>query len=936
MRTLNQTGYWSQGARPRKWVKVSDAVTGAEILTYGTAALLTYEDRIEKFGTITQRVRPEGGLAEVSGVDIDGMILDDRLTLCTEAEIAPNVSGSALGSGRLLAAGVSGDPYATVRNGVTADWATPAIVIGRNYSAGSDIYTIYRGLFECDIPAGLTTCESAWLELTGMALSAASNFGVALAEGNWSALSVGGAMYNDFENWAAGGTYAIVGLGETWTTAEYGTTVRIRLNAAGRALVVSKAGSALKLMLLSDNDVTFGDGPTAAEYVMFESGSARLNLRYNSTTLDNQVVEIFYGFESAAGTLPSAVTSAVCDLVWSGVVDSYALNGRRLSLSCKQNDHKKNRMVPDTLITLANWPNCPETNIGKAVPVVYGEFALSEEHRAGVAAYPAVNPAGTTTLNSAYPDCLRGLVVVKNGEDRTVLFSGHALRGRTNANHLYKWNSGIKAYEILPCRGTRTADANGDYTAITQAPYSGDLPDAITSGFWRSASAILPARLFGSTASNPAQSCGSDVSLYATFDSENEYIDFTFPTQPGMTNTGAFGFVAYGNFTSTTQADMHLTMYENTADPEDNPSWSLLAIDITPWGDDGVVSGWIARYFEQDLTKVKIRLQWKKSSGTPTINRVCVLVPVDAQDITEIYSFGQGRADDGTGTITGVASALIENPSHVIEAFAENEMALTASNIDLTALDTLATDLTGLEFAFQLVDRARARELLDDLAAQAMSMAWWDEQDRLTVKKIDDTDFFPNSGSNVPGDKDTFSKTGAPSGGSFTQHPMMSDLEIEVIGLDEVKNDFVVKYKKNMASNEFEGALTCDKDSTNVSDGDLSGTTGAALVALCDASYDRVLTVNTEEVEAWAIRVEATAARLLQHLVEWKYQRRYRVRFTAAMSALECEFGDFYTVSHDRLDDLFGEAEAARKKWMVIGKDVDLNRDVIELEMIEV
>ena len=163
----------------------------------------------------------------------------------------------------------------------------------------------------------------------------------------------------------------------------------------------------------------------------------------------------------------------------------------------------------------------------------------------------------------------------------------------------------------------------------------------------------------------------------------------------------------------------------------------------------------------------------------------------------------------------------------------------------------------------------------------------------------------------------------------------MSDLGVEVIGMDEVKNDFVVRYKKNMASDEYEGALTCDKDGCENEAG-FAGVTGADLTALCEASYERVRTVNTEETEAWGIRDRATAARLLQHLVEWKSRRRYRVEFTAGMSALECEFGDFYSIRHERLDDLFGVEQARRKKWMVVGKDVNLDGDTITLRFVEV
>jgi len=944
MRTLNQSGYWSQGSRPRKWVKVSYASgshEGETILAYGSRAGLGYEDRLLSFSEITQRIDPAGGLAAVSGVDITGLIPDSRLTFCTEAEIAPYVEGATLGAGRALSAAEGS--YADARNAIAADFSTPMIVVGRNYTAGSDVHTVYRGLVEFAVPADLDTCESAWLELSGQGLSLASgSFRIWLVEGDWTVLDLG--VFRHFTGWAASGDYTLTDLAEEWTTAEYGTAVRIRLNAAGRAKVVAAAGSVLKLMLVSERDrdwTTYSGGASGPEYVMFGASDARLDLRYNSWNLDNQIVEIFYSLENAAGDLPSAINSSVCDLVWSGVVDSWTWDGRMLNLKCKQNDHKKNRTVPEKVITLSDWPNCPEANVGKAIPVVYGEFALSGEHRTGTGNFQGLGPGGALA-NWSYPNAFRGYVVSRADDARTVLFAAHYLKDYLPANLLFAWNSSTKSFEPFPVTATQVSDTKGHYRALILV-WSDQLPNAFCEGKFRSVGTVLPTNYDNSGASNPSYAIDADSDTYAEL-TENDYIDFVFASSGGLDN-GIVGFVMYAEFLGgAAAAQTHALLYKDERDTVGSSANWVEQSDDTPWSADGQVQFYVCEVDDAtgfhrmpiQLGQYKLRIRKDDAAGTVRLYDLCAMVSHDQEDFTELFTHGKGRRDDALGSITGSGYALIENPSQVIEAFAENEMALSSSEIDLTALDTAATDLTGLKFAFQLVDQARARDLLDDLAAQAQCFAWWDHRDRLTLKKHDSTDYFPHSGTNVPAAKDTFTRDGDPSGGYFTSHPIMGEIELFAQEMNEVFNSFVVKYKRNMASGEFEGVLTCDKSACTAADADLDGTTGAALVALCDACYDRIQTVNTKTIELWAVRDETTAARKLQQAVEWMSVRRDGARFPAHISALECEFGDFYCIEHDRISERVGTAEAARKKWMVTGKDISLNDDLVKMELIEV
>ena len=936
MRTTVQTDYFRVGGQPVIVVRVSRA-DGTVIFQQASAASApgatgdnAVESRVASFGGISQEIDPLGGFARVSGASVTGLILSERLPLCTEADLPPTLGRA----GRCLYQG-SIESYDQVRDAVSAEWGTPAIVCGRFYNAAGGTYTQYRGVFETTAPADMLTCESAWLELVGLGLYLYfGKFRVWVVQGSTTG-APGTGSYNDFEGWSSGGNYALVDLAEEWETDEYGAVTRIRLNEAGRQYLVDNAGGQVRFVFVSDRDrnwANYGSGPSGAEFVMWESAGALLRVRYNSLSLDNQVMEIFYGF----APLPETISAATMDLVWTGVVDTWSIDGETISLEGRQNDFKKNRLLPRKIITISEWPDCPEENRGKAVPIVYGEFPLTGEHRTGVAAFPAVNPAGSTTLNSSYPVAFKGLVVSASENERTVLFAHHALKSRTAANLLYVWNSGIKGFEILPCRGTRTADTKGDYTVITPATYSGKLPEGITAGYLRSASAVLPidTPVAGSPppsrAEYPERSYGINVSEYSVFNGEDDYLDFIFPQQPGVSPTGGFGFVAYGDFTGTTQADMHLLMFENTnTDPKVTPTWSPLAIDITPWGDDGVIAGWIARYFYDDLTKLKIRLQWQKNTmENPKINRVCVLVPIEAQDVTEVYTYGYGRADDGSGTVTGTGYALIENPAHVVESLERSELGLTAAEIDTAAFDAAATKLAGMKLAFQLLEREDSYDTIDDIGRQSRQIFWWDERDRLTVRVAGTDAAFPNAASglpNLPGNHDIFTRTGSPVNGVYTYHPLFGGVVRKPVDISRVKNDFVARYGLNLASGEYAGVITCDKNGCTAEDGDLDGVTAAELADLCAESYARIGTVNTRELDLWAVYDRATAARTLQHYVQWETRRREEAELVTGHNALQVEVGDPINIREERIEEGFGDAEMNVKKWMVVEISPELN-----------
>ncbi len=1027
MRTLLQSGYMNQGISPRVFVRVFDSA-GTTLFQQGTKATGAYEDRITTFGAINQSIRPEGGMAEVSGASVNRLVLDERLTLCSEAELEPQIQTSVHGSGVVYSADVN---YITARNPSGGVLITPAVVVGRNYSVGADIHTVYRGFLQFTIPAGMLTCEDAFLQFTGMGDFSVTDFQIQGFAGEWSNLNEGGAIFALFDGHEGSGDYTGTNLLETWTTAEYGGTVYLRLNAAGRAAVLAKTGTIFRIMLVSEKDAVWtghSAGASGNEYVQFEAASARLCIRYNSITLDNQNVEYLYGLEP----LPGTISAATLDRVWTGVVDSWELTDRELSLECRQNDHKKNPLVPDKIITLADFPNCPQENLGKAIPVVYGSTsdALMGAHEAGIG-YEKNFVAHTLTNEEIglfdYFPCPVVDPGNATGESPIIVLVSNRTIKRAYLGVPAVWDSAAKAWVRLVCATSPVQGTTYQYIYISPDRriigwYNGiTYQDAdIYEDFIGPSLSIIPTYVRTSSGvTSPEAIYGAGVSLNSvddfvivgfsseTVNSASEKIEICF----SLTTTGNCEI-----YCKIIGKDQLLSGGDGVIASSGIPGFSTFtsaAVDFSAagvttadriwiYGSFGGVSSAISSVDSAHVLKIPTllsssSLEFKIIKTTDIVHTFTnimknaigsVDVVLDATDyltktldnyFIQIYKFAHtsGEAQvsylqvkyysqngslreiglDKLGTVYGSwidaagrsnssnSGDLIENPAHVIEAFARNEMSLSTSEIDTAAFDTAATALTGMKFAFQLNDRKPARELLDDMAMQARLLLWWDEQDRLTCKKIDSTAGFPHRLTGISGDlqlkdiprnEDIFTVTGDPVSGVFTTHPIMSGLNIRLMDMADVKNDFVLKYKRNYATNDYGAVLTCNKDAETLDDTKLSGTTGAALVALCDACYDRIIAVQTLTVEAWAIRDEATATVFMQHLVQWFTKRRVIIEFTAGIDALEFEPGDFINVRDTRIADLFGTAVMNIKKWCITGFHPNLNDHTIAIEAIEV
>lgn len=953
----DSTLFLKQGIQLRYFVKI-----GSTLLLQGTKTTGSYEDRINSFGEITQSINPSGGMASVSGASVQRIILDERFTLCTEASLTPLYTGVIPGVGRLLKQSDPLGTYLSARDATDAtDFQAPALVIGRKYNSGSAVYSVWRSPLEFTIPA-MTTIEDAYIQLTGtvnLVSSAETIYGIA---GTWTSPITTDA-FDAFTGWAASGAYTVTNLLETWTTAEYGTTTYLRFNAAGLAEILGAAGGTFRVMLLSSRDVLNSAAPSGNDYVQFESSTATLNLRYDSKTLDNAEAQILVGLEP----LPAIISSTTIEPVWTGVVDEYSIGDKRADFTCKQNDHKKNCLLPSKIINTTDWSNCPEVNIGKPYPIIYGTFAKTGLHKHGVGNYTFYGPSGDTKPATyySYPDCFKCPVISVDGVLRTILIAGHDVAfhytvsggGSTNTDLLFaKGQDDEAAFAHLIAEDYSTPALNPTRRILKRGKNMISFPPDNFIAAWRSSFTILPNDHSSLRVTNPAYAYDSDTDTSAFLEPHvgnpsELHLYFDDSDYNAGSSYGCLVFYIEEYDTNAVWTDLSFSIYENVKTAEDDPdSWSLIhtytAADIFDSGYDAAgYAQTILTFYDGSsnpivLTKHKFVISYTATGASSGfyVKDVCFVVSNDAGNETDFYGTGTGRYDDESGTITGTASATLENPAHVIEGFARNELNLTTAEIDTAAFDTAATARTGDKLAFQINEQRGARDILNDLAYQSRLFLWWDEFDRLTVKAIDYDASFPNSLTNTPDALDIFTTTGDPVDGSLTHHKIYSNDEdfLTQTPIDEVYCDYAINYCKNYATDKYSKVLTCNKDGNNLTDGYLSGYTGAELQALCAASNTKYGTVNTLTVDAWAIRDDATAHKLIQHLITRHYRRWNLTTFKTGFSALCFEPTDMINIRDDRIEDLYGVATMNIKKWMIQDFKPSLNDALIGIVAVEV
>ena len=97
------------------------------------------------------------------------------------------------------------------------------------------------------------------------------------------------------------------------------------------------------------------------------------------TYLENATVKIYMGF-IPAGATPSVVIADDMLLRWSGIVeDAHDFDHQTLQLSCVDGSELRHRDIPEETVSINDYPRCPKENLGRVIPLLYGDFSSGTE-----------------------------------------------------------------------------------------------------------------------------------------------------------------------------------------------------------------------------------------------------------------------------------------------------------------------------------------------------------------------------------------------------------------------------------------------------------------------------------------------------------------------------------------------------------------------------
>lgn len=250
-------------------------------------------------------------------------------------------------------------------------------------------------------------------------------------------------------------------------------------------------------------------------------------------------------------------------------------------------------------------------------------------------------------------------------------------------------------------------------------------------------------------------------------------------------------------------------------------------------------------------------------------------VDFDAPTLKQQYHADlDGYEDDGSGTYTGTANAIIQNPAAAI--YFTLAKLLNVTGFNTSAIATARTALNTYRLAGQVLDLTPAEDVVDALAKQGKLTVFPDYQDQWTM-----TAFTLPTGL-------TADKTFSQDEGDFVAD---TEVEGEIVrvtqsSLSDLYNQFEILYQWNEGARKFDASLVFDE------------TTPGPIGGWCTESQDRYNLTRKLTIEATWIADEQTARSYGVYLIYRHADRKRIVTWQASWNALDVELSDRCKLNH--------------------------------------
>ena len=644
-------------------------------------------------------------------------------------------------------------------------------------------------------------------------------------------------------------------------------------------------------------DITFGGNvSTISEFnfKLINTDLWALTLVNGGEIFENGVVELRLIYSDK--TAPSWANA---DPRFYGYVDSWYWDESFVYFKCKSRVIKE-KELPSRLLTKEEFTNIPDENNGVPAPLIYGDFTLdSGVNKSGIASN--ISPGGSEVIHRDY---VRGMFLSPiqsinnlNSPDnnpRTV-WASHDLHTPVLAyQDLWKfyWDSTHK------CWGRRAVQFDGTEAfgafvsgLSTQATFTTD-----SVGYVYPELIPIIDSVNSSSATNLIYAVDEDDSNYTTLDANGEIASYEMPAGFGK---GSGGGLVYCYFRVDTVNRSDDTCQIEITDESGSAVYAFT--NIAGYGSFQYVDITSLIVNEGDVTGIRIRFKYVDVTGHDASCEMRIRsVFLRLREKLEIpgdyiYTTVKGRKygdwiDEAPHTCAYNEDDLIENPAFTVESLIEHELAVDISERLVYESGNVSHgfDRVGLQrdlwkLARQVLDQENSRELIRQIAYE-FGFAYFERRNGdICVARIDPL-----------GNPATITSADVLSNNN------KSSLSVKRVEARDMKNEFVLKYKQNNATGDYEEILYVKSPNEAVYNALYTNldSSGETYWDICRAAYNDYSVVNKWEFEAKWIRTKATAEMFLKMMIKKLTRRPYIVEFESSLNLCDIELMDVRRIVH--------------------------------------
>lgn len=637
------------------------------------------------------------------------------------------------------------------------------------------------------------------------------------------------------------------------------------------------------------------------------SGADRFDQSFAGYNMENRDVEIRLVFWTGSNPAWSDTL-----LLFQGVVDDVSFDYGEYTIKVKDAGFKRHKNIPDLIIEKETYPNVPEYNIGKVVPLLFGTVSGGVFQLRTAFSPPAIlidknkyiflvsrNKASSININTQNAYCSDASVfayIERVGVDQDF-----------DATYSRPSKFAFKEGGRYQAGHATQLSRQGDRTSPTNLDYKNAVDDDGDTYFTLGASEKL--YLYGKV-----PNFGLIIESMANL---RLIIDFGTITGTGkMTyynpdwDNGVGGYATGITF--------------NSSDSDSSKVWDFTA-DKSAHGVDELQADQGNPWTIEELNTYLWGLECDAASSAQIKNIYlsCVDLPIKGTFIVRAYSIqgfpvptgrypqlrelahadylkeGDNICSKAQGVLFGSwvdadsrnsgydEDDLIEYGAYPIEAILRDELGLTSNEINHETFDDVGNNTDGdrkdWKFASVISEEKNSLlEIIQEFCHECGIIYLQNYENKETIKVLK---------------KQTAVKT------IDRTSIQQNSIVVKFSDLKKVYNEFYLSYDKQWVNDVFRKTLFITASDHNLSSNVRSGTPNT-FTGLCSDSQDKYFKTNRLTLDCDWIRDDATAELLIKWLAEWLCYRKYIVEFeTAGLDHIDLELGDQVKIDHTLLPD---------------------------------